>query len=58
MRDNPFIDLIAILAMLACVLIGGKYYAEWKNKEPPVKEIKQTPNYDKESFEHLHKQTE
>lgn len=58
MRDNPFVDLIAILLMLACVLTAGKYYAEWQNKEPPVKEIKQTSKYNKESFEYLHKTTE
>lgn len=58
MRDNPFVNLIAILLMLACVLAAGKYYAEWQNKEPPVKEIKQTPNYNKESFEYLNKKTE
>lgn len=58
MRDNPFVDLIAILVMLTCVLTTGKYYAEWQNKEPPVQEIKQTLNYNKESFEYLHKKTD
>lgn len=64
MRGNPFVNLVAILVMLASVLIGGKMWIDWKASkgEPVRKEVQQELKIEKkeikvETFEQAVKHT-